>query len=266
MIPAAGAPARPGYGRAVPEALRLLRSPRWVALTALGLVVIVAFGLLSRWQWERAHRDDLAAAEAADPAPVALGSVLAAAPLAGESYGRRVAVTGTYLPAAQRLVPRGEAYWVLTPLRTEHAVVPVVRGTVSSAVAPPPPTGTVEVTGRVEPYEGDPGPQPGDDALPPDQLPRLTRATVAGALQGIDAAPEPVGGWVALTAQDPASDLPAAPSPSAPEAGGSLRWQNASYAAQWVLFAAFVVFLWSRWFRDDLRSHRAAGSAPADAS
>lgn len=262
MIPAIGPAALPGYGRAVPEALRLLRTPRWVALTALGLVVIVGFGLLSRWQWERAHRDDLAAAEAADPAPVALGSVLGAEPLATESYGRRVAVTGTYLPDAQRLVPRGEVYWVVTPLQTAGAVVPVVRGTVTAPAAPPAPEGIVEVTGRVEPYEGDPGPQPGDDTLPPDQLPRLTRATVADALAGTG----PLGGWVALTSQAPVSDLPTAASPSAPDAGSSLRWQNASYAVQWVLFAGFVVFLWSRWFRDDLRSQRAADSTPAAAS
>lgn len=249
----------------MPEALRLLRTPRWVALTALGLVVIVAFGLLSRWQWERAHQDDLAAAEAADPAPVALGAVLGADPLATESYGRRVAMTGTYLPEAQRLVPRGEAYWVVTPLQTADAVVPVVRGTVTAPAAPPAPEGVVQVAGRVEPYEGDPGPQAGDEALPPDQLPRLTRATVGAAL-GPGEGDGLLGGWVALTAQQPTSDLPAATSPSAPGAESSLRWQNASYAVQWVLFAGFVAFLWSRWFRDDLRSQRAAGRAPTAAS
>ena len=40
------------------------------------------------------------------------------------------------------------------------------------------------------------------------------------------------------------------------EAPPELRWQNATYAVQWVLFAAFVAFLWQRWFRDELRERR----------
>jgi cytochrome oxidase assembly protein ShyY1 len=41
--------------------------------------------------------------------------------------------------------------------------------------------------------------------------------------------------------------------PISGDAPAGLRLQNASYAVQWVLFAAFVVFFWWRLLRDDLR-------------
>ena len=42
--------------------LALLRTPRWIGLTAAALLFIVAFGALSWWQWQRAQRDRVDAA------------------------------------------------------------------------------------------------------------------------------------------------------------------------------------------------------------
>lgn len=241
----------------------MLRTPRWVGLTAVALVAIVGFGFLSHWQWERALRDEASSAQAADPAPVPLATIVGTAPLPAAAYGRQVTVAGTYDASAQRVLDRGAEQWVVTPLRPGDGgpVVAVARGQVDSGPAPPPPGGTVTVTGRIEPYDGDPGAQPGDAQLPPGQLPRLTASAIAPLVAGPVA-----GGWVALTESTPAEGLPAVTGPSAPEGAGGLHWQNASYAAQWVLFAGFAVFLWWRWFRDDLAEARgASGDAPVAA-
>lgn len=234
------------------EPLQLLLTRRWLALTLIAVAVLVGFALLSHWQWDRAHRADLASAASIDPAPVAVAELVSADPVAAPAYGRLVTVRGEYAAAGQRLVPRGDVYWVVTPMRAGAGlVVPVVRGTVTTADAPPPPAGEVSVQGRVEPYEGDPGTQPSDAGLPPGQLPRLAPSALAGVVDGPLA-----GGWVALTVQEPTSALPLVMGPSSPEAPPELRWQNATYAVQWVLFAAFVAFLWQRWFRDELRERR----------
>jgi hypothetical protein len=143
--------------------------------------------------------------------------------------------------------------------------VPVARGQVSSpddpfvdAVTP----GVVEVVGAAQPYEGDPGAGP---ELPPGQVARLTATAFSTDYPLVE-------GWVALESQTPAPTVTAATvrPPLGVSAPRALRWQNASYAVQWVLFAGFVVFLWVRMFRDDLRESRGeslvatpAPSAPA---
>ncbi len=236
----------------------LLRTPRWIGLTALGLVLIVAFGALSWWQWQRAQRER----EVAPPAPVAEILVVGAAP-AEEDYGVRVRLSGVYDLGGQVVVANGpSAYWVVTPLRPATGpAVPVARGLVRSPQDPLVSTatpGTVEVVGFAQPYEGDPGP---GAPLPAGQAERLTATA-------FDVGYPLVEGWVALESQVPAADPTAEPvrPPLGVSAPTALRWQNASYAVQWVLFAGFVVFLWVRMLRDDLREARGESlrAAPAD--
>lgn len=241
--------AGPGYGLGVSAVRAQLLTPRWIAATAVALATLVAFGFLSHWQWDRANRDQDAAAAGADPAPVDVATVLGVDPLPADSYGRRVSATGSYDAAGQRVVVRGDTYWVVTPLLPQSGpAIPVVRGVLTAPTAPAPPPGTVTVVGRVEPYDGDPGTQPSDAGLPAGQLPRLTGSLLTDAVGG-----EVTGGWVAMTSQQPGSTLPAVTAPSSPQAGSHLYWQNVTYAVQWLLFAAFVAFLWWRWFRDELR-------------
>ena len=121
------------------------------------------------------------------------------------------------------------SYWVVTPLvPASGPAVPVARATVSSpgdpAVASVTP-GFVTVVGVAQPFEGDPG---GTTTLPAGQVERLTAAALG-------------------------LPYPAVVAPSSADAPAGLRLQNAAYAVQWVLFAAFVVFFWWRLLRDDLR-------------
>jgi cytochrome oxidase assembly protein ShyY1 len=146
------------------------------------------------------------------------------------------------------LVTHGpQSFWVVTPLRPPTGpAVAVVRGQVADPADPQVsavPAGTVAVVGRAQPFEGDPG---SSSVLPEGQLERLT---AAGLALPYDAVP----GWVALEVQAPPSTLASVPAPIGLEATAGIRLQNASYAVQWVLFAGFVVFLWWRVLRDDVR-------------
>ncbi|HET8971357.1 MAG TPA: SURF1 family protein [Candidatus Nanopelagicales bacterium] len=247
----------------MPEIAGLLLTRRWIVLTVLAVAVVVAFGFLSHWQWDRAQREDVAAGQAADPGPVPIAELLGTEDVAAAAYGRLVSVTGRYVPSAQRHVARGDGYWVVTPLRRAGGpAVAVVRGRLAAAGTPPsPPDGEVSVVGRVEPFEGDPGVQPGDASTPTGQLPRLTAAAVQGTL---DAPVAPA--WLALQTQQPGSELTPVVGPSDPQADAGLNWQNTTYAVQWLLFAGFVLFLWQRAFRDELRARRAEASEPAPVS
>lgn len=227
--------------------LRLLRTSKWVGLTLAALVVILAFGAMSWWQWQRAQRDrvDLPAVPAAE-------AFTSPDSLPESSYGTRVELTGTYDAQHQTLVAHGpQSYWVITPLRPSNGpAVAIARGSVTDPSDPRVaaiPAGTVTVVGRAQPFEGDPGSS--STPLPDGQIERLT---APGLALPYAAAP----GWIALETQDPASDLTPVVAPVGVESTAGIRLQNASYAVQWVLFAGFVVFLWWRMLRDDLREER----------
>jgi cytochrome oxidase assembly protein ShyY1 len=249
----------PGYRCRVSESLRLLLTRRWIGLSIFALLVVGGFGVMSHWQWDRAHRDEAADAAASDPAAVPIGQLLTGSvALDPTDYGRSVTVTGSYDPASQRLVPRGSTYFVIAALHPSSGgpAVPVVRGSAAHLPVSAPPTGEVTVTGRLQPYDGDPGVQPSDADLPAGQAARIAASALVPVM-GADLA----GGWVALsqqspqttTAQGPGAALPViTPAYSTVAGHGGLLWQNTTYAVQWVMFAGFVVFMWVRWFRDEL--------------
>ncbi len=248
-----GARARVGAGYRG-GVLALLRTPRWIGLTAAALLFIVAFGALSWWQWQRAQRDRV------DAAPVPAASVLTAdSPLAPSAYGTRVEASGVYDASAQVLVAHGpSSYWIVTPLRPASGpAIPVARGTVSDVDDPAVaavPSGTVRVVGVAQPYEGDPGTASG---LPAGQAERITESA-------FDTTYPLTLGWIALQSADPAqTGVAAVVAPVSADSTSSIRLQNASYAVQWVLFAAFVVFFWVRMLRYDLREVTTAPPAPA---
>jgi cytochrome oxidase assembly protein ShyY1 len=223
----------------------MLTTRKWIGLTVLALAVIVAFGFLSHWQWERAQRDEVEAVTLPAAEVFAPG-----ARLEPSSYGATVTATGTYDAAHQVVVAHGNGtYWVVTPLQpVSGEAIPVARASVTSLDDPAVSDvtgGPVTITGVAQPYEGDPGTP---STLPAGQTDRLTAS-------GLDLPYPAVGGWVALESQTPPAAVPATPvqPPVSTVAGGGVRLQNASYALQWLLFAGFVVFFWSRMLRDDLR-------------
>lgn len=232
----------------------MLATPRWIGLSVTAVLLIVAFGGMSYWQWQRAQRD-----EAPPRETVAASTVLTTAPLASADYGAPVEMSGTYDASAQVLVDHGQGeYWIVTPLRPASGpAVAIARGTVTSPSDPAVaavPAGEVLVRGLAQPFEGDPGTA---DTAADGPIPRLTASGLALPYAGVQ-------GWIALTDQTPAVQpaVAAVIPPFGGTSGSGIRLQNAGYAVQWVLFAAFVVFVWVRFLREDVRLAEEQAPAP----
>lgn len=216
--------------------LALLRTRRWLGFTALVIVVIIAFGLLSRWQWHRAEEKRLegsALTSRSAQSPVALD------PTAPPPEWTVVEVTGTYAPETlmvrQRPQEGQNGAWVLSTIETDRGPVWVSRGwlpvTGAATQLPPlpaPPVGMTTVVGTWHPFEQvDPARMEG---LPERMVP------------GVGAPAIPTDGYPDgfLQASSPDSGLTAVQPPEVDDT------RNLSYAIQWLLFASIAVIGW--WF------------------
>lgn len=224
--------------------------------------------LLSQWQFGRSTRAE---------APVSTGTEdprpLTAVLKPGEFFPGSVAdqvvtATGRYDPQKQVLVPNringgAKGFWIVSAFAVQGAPaltgagatpetwVPVARGWVADAAdAPAPPSGTVELTGRLIPSEA---PLPNADA----GTGRATAVSVAELINLWDVSSYP--GFVAASAERAAGadvavtgqvrPLNIAPQPPAQ----TVNWLNLFYAAEWVVFAGFALFIWWRLVKDDYR-------------
>ena len=241
-----------------------LRSPRWIGAHVGILVLMVAFALLGRWQWDVGHKvAPLTAAElqiwhTAEP----VGSVITAADgLDGAKVGQAVEATGTYDSTRQLLVPGRvldghQGYYVLAPLVTgpgKDAVL-VNRGFIADSGSAAPkipaaPTGRITVTGWAAEPESTTG-EVNDNGIAETQT--TGTVTAADEIQYISPA-ELVNQWPYrlsdgyVTATDSASlsgGLQLIPGPL-PIHGTSWDLLNVCYAFQWWLF---IVILGSWYF------------------
>ena len=115
--------------------LTLLRTPRWQGFTAVVVVAIVAFGFLSRWQWDRAEQkqqqalsQSISGTEAITPSPTD--------PLPEFTPVR---LTGEYVPESLRFVRQRplegrNGFWVMQQLRTNDGTVWLLRGWTPSGI------------------------------------------------------------------------------------------------------------------------------------
>ena len=252
-----GEPATP-YARSMPArppgTLRLLLRPTMLLLHALGIAAVVAAVLLGRWQlgaWQM-HRE-AAAADLTDVAPVPLAELLGPDdPFLGTAEGRPVEVTGRWLPEETFLVADREldgevGYWVVIPVETEDALLPVVLGWSPSVDhGATLPTGAAELVGRLQPGEGsgEPDTDPDDDVL--------TSLRIASVSQRFDQ--DLYGGYAILDAPAELKDGLATVTPeSLPDPPASTALRNLLYAVEWWLFGCFALFLWWRWTQDELK-------------
>jgi hypothetical protein len=132
--------------------------------------------------------------------------------------------------------------------------IPVARGWVADpADAVAPPSGTIELTGRLLPSEA---PLPKTDPGPG----RASAASVAELINIWDVSSYP--GFVAADSERAGStDVGAAASggdvkplrvgPQPP--AQKVNWLNLFYSVEWVVFAGFALFIWWRLMKDDYR-------------
>lgn len=218
----------------------LLRTRRWIAFTLLVIIAIVGFGLLSRWQWERAEQRR--AERLVQDAELARTPVPLEDAVTDPREWTPVRVTGVFdadstMLVRQRPLDGRNGFWVTTPLVTSSGRVWVVRGWIPSTAsaagpvtAPLPPSGEVVVDGRLRTAESANGPDPTD--LPAGQVARMDPATLGSDVPGV---------YVEATSSSPADpSVTRLPAPVVDET------RNISYAIQWLIFAAIALVGW--WF------------------
>ena len=226
--------------------ISLLRTRRWQGFTAVVIITIIAFGLLSRWQWSRAEEKRI------QQQAQSISQMQPITPSSGEPVEEFTAVTltGTYLPDTQRLVRQRplegrNGFWVMEQLATNQGAVWVLRGWVAASArasdtpaVPAVDSSVVAVTGIARPLpEGVALEDRG--GLPLDQVTEIEAAQLPD--RGV------MDWYLQQRESQPADPLIAVPLPEADDL------QNVSYAIQWLLFAAVAIGGWFFFLRREAR-------------
>lgn len=236
--------------------LALLRTRRWISFTALVVLVIIGFGLLSRWQWSRAENKRVERVELEEASLLKPSQLPSSNTLGNTAQWTRFTAAGTFDSKNQVVVRKRplngtNGFWVMTLFKTdEQRSVWVNRGWmpvqgIATAMPkiPEPSAGHQQITGAWRNYEPA---QNGDlNGLPVGMIP-----APAPEVLPVQAS-EP--GYLQLTAPKQ-SGLVAIDTPEINEG------QNISYAVQWFLFALVAIVGWFIFLRreaaDDARIAR----------
>lgn len=236
----------------------LLRTRRWQGFTVIVIVAIVAFGLLSAWQWSRAEEERQARISQIeqteqDPEPLDRALATLTDPLPSD-FRLPVGVTGRYVEDStvlirQRPLEGRNGFWVATLLESDTGTriwvnrgwIPTVGAATAVVTAPAAPSGDVTVTGWLVPSEIT---REEITDLPDGQVRWLDTAVLPGS-------DEPV--YIERVASDPAeTDVRALPLPEIDET------QNISYAIQWIIFATVAMVGWVFFLRREAREDATA--------
>ncbi|MCU1516585.1 MAG: hypothetical protein JWQ75_1306 [Pseudarthrobacter sp.] len=235
------------------------------------IAVSGVFVLLSQWQFGRSTQPEIPANPATETAQALTGTLQPGEFFHGSVADQMVTAEGSYDPAKQILIPgrlyNGESgYWVVDAFAVEGAPVlsgagaspetwiPVARGWVADpAEAADPPSGPIELTGRLLPSEAPvPETAPGPGLATAVSVAELINYWGVSSYPGFVAATAEISGGadVGAAATDSAlKPLRIGPQPPAQQ----INWLNLFYSLEWVVFAGFALFIWWRLVKDDYR-------------
>jgi len=243
-------------------------TPRWLGWLVVLVALVVLFVELGFWQLGVARDkgvDKSVLAAPTKPVVPMKDLVKLGEPFPAKGSSRRVSVHGHYDAKHQLLVTgrrlHGKAgYWVITPLVVDGtgARVVILRGFVRTPkqATPPTTTGDVTVVGSLAPGES-----PSTGHHPPGQIGTVDLASLLNRWGGSLYNAFLFG--IRETPNATAPGITRVPPPP-PNPAGGLRLQNAAYALQWWLFAAFAIYIYGRMLRDDYEAR--AGLSDADAA
>lgn len=243
--------------------------PRWIAGFVFAIAISGVFVLLSQWQFGRSTRPEIPANPATEQVRPLTETLQPGEFFHGTDADQMVSAEGSYDPAKQLLVPGRlhdgrPGYWVVTAFAVSGAPtlsgvaaspqtwIPVARGWVADrAAAPAPPSGILQLTGRLLPSEAPvPGtaPQPGEATAV--SVAELINYWEVSSYPGFVAATaEITGGEDVSPAAVPGELLPLNIGPQPP--AQQINWLNLFYSLEWVVFAGFALFIWWRLVKDD---------------
>jgi cytochrome oxidase assembly protein ShyY1 len=243
--------------------------PRWIAGFVFAIAISGVFVLLSQWQFGRSTQPEAPVNPATEKVQPLTGTLQPGEFFHGTDADQMVSARGTYDPEKQVLVPDRlhdgkPGYWVVSAFAVDGAPalagaaaspqtwIPVARGWVADPEdAPAPPSGAVELTGRLLPSEAPlpkTAPQPGQATAV--SVAELINYWEVSSYPGFVAATAEVAGGADVSpAAVPGDLLPLEIGPQPP--GQQINWLNLFYSLEWVVFAGFALFIWWRLVKDD---------------
>ena len=243
--------------------------PRWIAGFVFAIAVSGVFVLLSQWQFGRSTSPEVPTNPATEQVQPLTETLQPGEFFHGTDADQMVSAQGSYDPSKQLLVPGRlhdgkTGYWVVSAFAVDGAPaltgaaaspqtwIPVARGWVAEpGEAPAPPSGTLELTGRLLPSEAPvPGTAPKPGEATAVSVAELINYWEVSSYPGFVAATAEVANGVDLSAAAVPGDLLAldiGPQPPAQQ----INWLNLFYSLEWVVFAGFALFIWWRLVKDD---------------
>ncbi|MGO4592947.1 SURF1 family protein [Leifsonia sp. 2TAF2] len=238
----------------------MMLRPRWIGALIFALLLAAGFAWLGQWQLERAVESGKAV-EAPSETVLPLADVAGpSSPLRDVAVGQLVEFTGTFVPGDYQLLHGRlnfgkSGWWVVGHANLERdgrtVALAVARGwapdkaTAEAAVArlAEEPQTPQRLVGRILPDEQPEVPQDKKD-------PTAMRTLGVGALVNLWTGVDGMDVYAAYVVERGAPDgLVQIDSPP-PIAQTELNWLNIFYAAEWIIFAGFAVFLWYRLVKD----------------
>lgn len=234
--------------------------PRWIAMLLLALLVSGAFAWLGQWQLERAVTSTETVDQPTERVRPLADVAETGGPLRDNVVGQLVEVDGSlvpgdYLVVSERLNLGETGYWVTGHLVTEsdpEASIAVALGwtadrEVADDVTAALNTGTeasvITVSGRLNASQAPELPEGDAD---PFELTTMSMAAFVNIWTTVG--DRPVYSAYVVADEAPA-DLTVIDAPPVEEEV-TLNWLNIFYAAEWIVFAGFAVFVWFHLVKD----------------
>ncbi|MGO3885423.1 MAG: SURF1 family protein [Mycetocola sp.] len=250
----------PAWSAQEPRLARVMLRPRWVLLLIVALAIAGAFAVLGHWQLSRSVIQAEIESSGSETVQLVADVVTPGEPVREDAIGQRIEASGTYIAAnttviTDRMNDGVKGYWVVGSLiegaHNPPRVLPVAlgwtedRATADRVAAEIIADGgrQMSVTGRLA---GSEPPAVDEDNEDPFELNSMAVSALINQWQGINDADVYTVYAVSATAPDGLSVITAGP----PVADTTVNWLNIFYAAEWVIFAGFAIFLWFRLVRD----------------
>jgi cytochrome oxidase assembly protein ShyY1 len=270
-----------------------MRRPRWIGMLVLALAIAAAFAALGQWQLGRAVSNVEVINTGSETLRPLSEIAEPQSPVVETQAGSRAETSGEFVPSgydvlAGRLNGGVSGYWVIGQVRVDQPADTYLAAALGwtsdldeakaavQQLASRASAGSETMTGRYLPTEGPQlddtqraaGSDPTGDASIGALTSTMSVASLINRWPEFDEAAEVYGGYLVLDA--PPAGLEAIDSPE-PDRSVQVNWLNIFYAAEWVVFAGFAVYLWYRlvrdaWERENEEAAEAAEAAGASAA
>ncbi|WP_374009724.1 SURF1 family cytochrome oxidase biogenesis protein [Leifsonia sp. LS-T14] len=240
----------------------MMLRPRWIGALLFALLLAAGFAWLGQWQLERAVQSGKAVEAPTETVLPLAGVAGPGAPLRDTAVGQLVEFTGTFVPGDYQLLEgrlnRGDSgWWVVGHITIEGGDGRPVALAVARGWAPDEAAAKASIARLAEQPET---PQRVVGRILPDEQPQLPddrqkdptgmRSLGVGQLYNLWTGVDGMDVYAAYVVERGAPEgLVQIDSPP-PIAQTELNWLNIFYAAEWIIFAGFAVFLWYRLVKD----------------